>query len=299
MTKPAPYPADTKAKGWRFELDLEQVRQSDTWALANAATRPWLLMLWATAWEQVPCGSLPADDALIAARMGMDLKAFTKARAVLLRGWWVADDGRLYQDTIVTRVLAMLDKRTKDAQRTANSRAKRSGAKVTHTDVTRDTQVTHAQATGEFDTKHQAPSTKHQIKHTESISTEDAHEPTEGARVCLALKPFGIRGNPSHPLLLALVQAGATPEEFVDAAPAAQGKGDPFAYLLSVVQGRRRDAAEAAKGLHKGAMPQRQPTQADLNTLAAGIAMGMYRPGDFAEGSQPETVDVDVKRISA
>ena len=159
MSKPAPYPADTKAKGWRFELDLEQVRQSDTWALANAATRPWLLMLWATAWEQVPCGSLPADDALIAARMGMDLKAFTKVRTVLLRGWWVADDGRLYQDTIVTRVLAMLDKRTKDAQRTANSRAKRAGSHAAHTSVTRDTQVTNEQATGEFDTKHQAPDT--------------------------------------------------------------------------------------------------------------------------------------------
>lgn len=298
MTKPAPYPADTKAKGWRFELDLEQVRQSDTWALANAATRPWLLMLWATAWEQVPCGSLPADDALIAARMGMDLKAFTKVRTVMLRGWWVADDGRLYQDTIVTRVLAMLDKRTKDAVRTANSRAKRSGTKVTHADVTRDTQVTHAQDTGEFDTKHQAPSTKHQIKHTESISTEVALEPTQAARVCLALKPLGIRGSPSHPLLHALLEAGATPQEFVEAAPSAQGKGDPFAYLLSVVQGRRRDAAEAAKGLHQGAMPQRQPTQAELNTLAAGAAMGLYTPSDFGQ-TATETIDVAAKRISA
>lgn len=100
-TKPAPYPGDTRAKGWRFELDMEKVRQSDTWALANSATRPWLLMMWATAWEQVPCGSLPNDDELIAARLGMDLKLFAKARSVLLRGWWLADDGRLYHDTIV------------------------------------------------------------------------------------------------------------------------------------------------------------------------------------------------------
>ena len=35
MTRPAaPYPAITRAKGWRFELDYEQVDQSDTWALA-------------------------------------------------------------------------------------------------------------------------------------------------------------------------------------------------------------------------------------------------------------------------
>lgn len=119
---------------------------------------------------------------------------------------------------------------------------------------------------------HQAPSTKHQtpLTSTESISTEEAPEPTEAARVCLALKAFGITANPSHPLLLTLVQAGATPQEFVDAAPAADGKRDPFAYLLSVVQGRRQDAAEAAKGLHKGAMPAPQakpPTAAELRVF--------------------------------
>lgn len=69
MTRPTPYPPDTKAKGWRFELDLEQVMQSDTWALANPETRPWLLMLWTTAWQQTPCGSMPSEDALIVARL--------------------------------------------------------------------------------------------------------------------------------------------------------------------------------------------------------------------------------------
>ena len=69
--RPAPYPADTRAKGWRFELDMEQVRQSDTWALSPAEARPWLLLEWAVAWEQTPCGSLPNDDTLIAARLEM------------------------------------------------------------------------------------------------------------------------------------------------------------------------------------------------------------------------------------
>ena len=122
---------------------------------------------------------------------------------------------------------------------------------------------------------------------------------SDPARVVFALKAHGITGNSSHPMLRTLCDAGATVDEFVGAAPAAKGKDDPFAYVIGTVKRRREEAARAASGLHKGAMPQRQPTQADLNTLAAGIAMGMYRPGDFAEGSQPETVDVDVKRISA
>lgn len=154
-----PYPGDTRAKGWRFEIDMEKVRQSDTWAVAGALLRPWLLLTWSMAWEQTPCGSLPNDDELIAARLEMPIKDFQDAKGKLLRGWWLAEDGRLYHDTIVERVLAMLEKRAKDAKRTADSRAKRAGAQAGDDGVTRDKRVTHAGPTGEFDTKHQAPST--------------------------------------------------------------------------------------------------------------------------------------------
>jgi hypothetical protein len=40
-----PYPADTRAAGWRFDLDTTRIRQSDTWTLARPEIRPWLLML--------------------------------------------------------------------------------------------------------------------------------------------------------------------------------------------------------------------------------------------------------------
>ena len=166
----APYPSDIKARGWRCELDMEQVRQSDTWALAAPATRPWLLMLWVTAWEQVPCGSLPAEDELIAARIGMDAKAFAKAKAVLLRRWWPAADGRLYHDTIVDRVLNMAAKRAKDAGRTARHRANRTDSQqsnaghtndttVSNASVTRDTTVSNEGVRSEFDTQNPEPRT--------------------------------------------------------------------------------------------------------------------------------------------
>jgi hypothetical protein len=118
----APYPVDTRAKGWRFELDHERIRQSDTWALAAPECRPWLLMLWMVAWEQTPCGSLPNDDNLIAARIGMTPKTFAKAKPSLMRRWWLADDGRLYHDVIVSRVLQMAEKRAKEAARKAGNR---------------------------------------------------------------------------------------------------------------------------------------------------------------------------------
>ena len=121
--RPAPYPADTRAKGWRFELDYERIEQSDTWDLAGAEARPWLLMLWLTAWRQVPCGSLSNSDDVIAAKIGMPTKLWPKFRDVLLRGWWLADDGRLYHDTLVERVAEMLQYRRKNAKRVANHKA--------------------------------------------------------------------------------------------------------------------------------------------------------------------------------
>ena len=125
----APYPADTRAKGWRFELDLEQIDQSDTWALTPVELRPWLLMIWAAAWRQAPCGSLPDDDALIAVRIGMKPSVFTKHRITLLRGFWKAADGRLYHDTISRRVSEMLAARDKDRNRKSAYRERKKAEK--------------------------------------------------------------------------------------------------------------------------------------------------------------------------
>ena len=107
----APYPDDTRAKGWRFELDHERIKQSDTWALAPPAVRPWLLMLWMTAWEQTPCGSLPSDDDLIIARLGIDPDFFALNRGKIMRGWVAASNGRLYHQHMTKLVLAMIERR--------------------------------------------------------------------------------------------------------------------------------------------------------------------------------------------
>ena len=137
-----PYSADTRARGWRFEIDHEQIMQSDTWAIAKPEIRPWLLMLWMIAWTQTPCGSLPAADAIIAAKIGMPPKLFARQRSALMRGWWLANDGRYYHPTITQRVRTMLDARDRDRARTARSRASRAVTQPESGSVTRDTSVT-------------------------------------------------------------------------------------------------------------------------------------------------------------
>lgn len=122
----APYPADTRAKGWRFELDYEQIDQSETWPIAAEVpmAQHALLMMWLVAWsKQVPCGSFPSDENSIRAACRIPPAVWAKCRAVLMRGWWLASDGRLYHDTLTKRVLEMVEYRRKTAKRVADFKA--------------------------------------------------------------------------------------------------------------------------------------------------------------------------------
>lgn len=158
-TRPSPYPADTRARGWRFELDYEQIEQSDTWDMAAEIpmAQHALLMMWLIAWRQEPCGSFPNDEAVIRAKCRIPPKVWAQCRHVLMRGWWLAEDGRLYHDTIAARVLAMLDKRANDAQRAANRRARMADSDL----VTPESRVTPPGHDADS-TVSSTPSTKHQ-----------------------------------------------------------------------------------------------------------------------------------------
>lgn len=140
-----PYPATTKAGGFKFELDCERIAQSDTWALAAPCQRPLLLMLWFIAWQQKPCGSLPKDDTLNTARLGMEADVFQSNKAILLRGWVEADDGRLYHPIITQLVLEMMDRKASNAQRQAAYRQRRLVARDSETNEKHHTEnvVTH------------------------------------------------------------------------------------------------------------------------------------------------------------
>lgn len=175
-----PYPAITKAGGFKFELDCERIAQSDTWALAATRQRPLLLMLWFIAWQQTPCGSLPADDVLIAARLGMEADAFQGDKAILLRGWWEASDGRLYHPVLTELVLEMMGRKAGNAQRQAAYRQRRQG-------VTRDGKADDERETNEAVTRYSGVSdntTTTTITTNTSLSNErdctNTHASSEG-----------------------------------------------------------------------------------------------------------------------
>ncbi|MDR2506577.1 MAG: YdaU family protein [Candidatus Accumulibacter sp.] len=109
-------------------------------------------------------------------------------------------------------------------------------------------------------TANQTPDTNTQSPDTNTQSPDicvsnDTHSgassPTAAGAVCLALKNTGLPTvNPSHPDLLELLAAGATVDDFVNAARGMKQREtpprNPFAYVLGVVKGQRDDAQAAA-----------------------------------------------------
>ena len=126
-----PYPADTRARGRPFPLDVQGLLSSPAWLSMPPVLRPWLLRLWVESWGSIPVGSYEDDDALIAARIEMPVVFFLDQRPALMVGWVRHADGRWYHPDITAQVLRRVVKR----------RLSQRGA------VTRDTPVTHAGVT--------------------------------------------------------------------------------------------------------------------------------------------------------
>lgn len=104
-----------------------------------------------------------------------------------------------------------------------------------------------------------------------------------------ALRTQGIQANPHHPRFMALVDAGATANEFLAFADRAKGKADPFAYVLGAVEGERSRAKAMQGQLHTGDMPGEQ-AEVLWHETAGGIkAMGekLGRPYTREDECQP------------
>lgn len=328
MTSPAPYPADTRAKGWRFELDYEAIQQSDTWALADEIpmAQPALLMMWLTSWAQIPCGSLPDDEAVIRAKCKVPAKDWARMRDVLMRGWWKADDGRLYHPTITQRVLDMLGRKNAEAKRKADYRARKEAEEKL---AAANAALAKSRETGEMshgtDVGHDGfPEMSHgtdmgQTRDGRGIDATgtgtgtglDSSNPppragegpivshgTTAGQICKAMRAKGLSdANPGNQKLLTLIDAGATQAEFEGAAEQAVKAQAGFAYALSIVANERMRAAQLATQIHRGRMPAAPPPTETaharkMREAAQGLAGGVARRSN---GAPPLLTVIDLE----
>jgi hypothetical protein len=113
---PPPVPADADLRGMDFmPLKGDRLFNSETWIEASnegrvAALRQW----WHAFSKEVPAGSLPDNDRLLAVYAGYGeaaLKAWRKVRPEATKGWFKCSDGRLYHKFLAELVCEAWDKR--------------------------------------------------------------------------------------------------------------------------------------------------------------------------------------------
>ena len=105
-------------------LDVVRLRDSDLAILARPEVFRASVMLWCAAWHQVPAGSLPSNDRLLAdySRAGPRWRAI---REEVLADFILCSDGRLYHPTVVEKVHEAIGARAAQKARTVAATAAR------------------------------------------------------------------------------------------------------------------------------------------------------------------------------
>lgn len=131
MTDPF-VPADRDVRDLNgFMLNVERLLASELVAIGTPEECWAALMLWCRAWKQVPGGSLPNDDRILASFSGAG-KRWNKVKDVALHGFELCSDGRLYHRFLCAEVerayaksIEFKKRKTRDAERLREWRSSR------------------------------------------------------------------------------------------------------------------------------------------------------------------------------
>jgi len=126
---PAPLvPAEVDLRDFAFmPLEVGRLLRSRTWLTAKR--RPelgfYLLNLWVASWHEVPAGSLPDDDEVLADFARCTPARWKKLRDELMAAWVRCSDGRLYHPVVAEKALMAWAGKAKQRGRTSNASAVR------------------------------------------------------------------------------------------------------------------------------------------------------------------------------
>ncbi len=111
-------PAEIDLRDFReMPLEFERLFASDSWVLATPEEKVAAMHLWCKSWHQVPAGSLPDDDRMLAHLSGTGPR-WKKLRAHALRGWVMCTDGRFYHPVVAEKAIRAWDVKVAQRQRT-------------------------------------------------------------------------------------------------------------------------------------------------------------------------------------
>lgn len=104
MTLPKPLlPSNVDLQDYTYmPLHVLRLRDSEFTSEVSAEAFRAGVLLWCSAWHQVPCGSLPNNDKTLSnmAGFGRVVSEWEKVKEEALRGWVLCDDGRYYHPVV-------------------------------------------------------------------------------------------------------------------------------------------------------------------------------------------------------
>ena len=108
-------------------LHVARLRDSDLAAEATPEACWYAVLLWSASWHQIPAGSLPDNETILArlCGLGRDLKTFRKHRSEAMRGFVLCDDGRLYHPVVAEQALAAWESKRQQRWRSELARIKK------------------------------------------------------------------------------------------------------------------------------------------------------------------------------
>ncbi len=138
-------PPDCDLRGLAFmPLDIVRLFDSDFFALSSGDEFKAALSLWGKAFLQVPAGSLPADERILAHLSGSGA-SWPALREMALHGWVLCSDGRLYHPVVCEKAREAWKRRLAQRERIARRWDRRSppagGADAAPPSLSSDTTV--------------------------------------------------------------------------------------------------------------------------------------------------------------
>lgn len=191
---PPPVPADTDLRHMPgYMIDVQSLLGSDLAALGDPAANWFAVLTWCASFHQIPAGSLPDDDTVLAylVRLGRDVRTWKRMREKgAMRGWVKHSDGRLYHPVVTETVLKLLGK-SKAGKTAAEAKQARRNSQA----VENVSSGTNDRSTNEGSSLQQSDNNRKERKGIEGKGREgealghSAEPPAQGSLIPAAVKP--------------------------------------------------------------------------------------------------------------
>ncbi len=128
-------PPDSDLQDFPFmPLHVARLRDSDLASEVDPEACWYAVMLWSASWHQLPAGSLPDNEVVLAklCGLGRDLRTFRRHRDGALRNFVKCSDGRLYHPVVAEQVKAAWESKQQQRWRTELARIKKANQRGGH-----------------------------------------------------------------------------------------------------------------------------------------------------------------------